>query len=78
MVDEEELFGLIGDAMVTFLQHRLARRAFPNAHLSQRDMRVREDAWKRGLVFTFMARSVYGKGSGMLNYIILMIILMNC
>ena len=48
---------MVGDALIGFMEHRLARGVFPNALLSKEDF-WRVPVWKRAQVFVFMTRYV--------------------
>jgi hypothetical protein len=58
--DTDALFELVGDAIFSFIEHRLSRRVFPNALLSKEDF-WSYGSWSRALVFVFMARYLHKK-----------------
>ena len=50
-------FDILGSAILEFMKQ--SKSVFPNALLSEQDFQ--KDAWKRCMVFVFMARWVFGK-----------------
>ena len=53
--DVDDVYETVGDAMLGFIGHRLAKRVFPNAMLSKEDF-WSYLPWMRALVFVFLSR----------------------
>ena len=58
--DVDDVYETVGDAMLGFIGHRLAKRVFPNAMLSKEDF-WSYLPWMRAMVFVFLSRYVHKK-----------------